>query len=51
MKGKCFSIEKDSYLLDRSPPENGISDFIISKGYLPKESELPKSSIIKNIGE
>ncbi|CAG9575635.1 unnamed protein product [Danaus chrysippus] len=49
VRSKCFSIEKDSYLLDKSPPENGISEYIISKGYLPKESELPKSSIIKNI--
>ncbi|XP_045761700.1 uncharacterized protein LOC123864949 [Maniola jurtina] len=44
---KSMSVQK-SYLMDKSDPENEITDFIYSKGYLPNQNELPKPTVIKS---
>ncbi|XP_039745382.1 uncharacterized protein LOC120623423 [Pararge aegeria] len=46
---KPTSMQKSFYFGDKSGPENEITDFIYSKGYLPNENELPKSTVIKNV--
>lgn len=37
--------------MDNSAPENDVADIIVSKGYLPNEKDLPKTSIVKNVGK
>lgn len=37
--------------MDNSGPENDVADIIVSKGYLPNENDLPKTSIVKNVGK
>lgn len=37
--------------MDNSGPENDVADIIVSKGYLPSEKDLPKTSIVKNVGK
>lgn len=45
-----MSVQKPSYLFDKSGPENEISDLINSKGYLPNENNLPESTVMKSSG-
>lgn len=44
-------INQHSYFMDNSGPENDVADIIVSKGYLPNEKDLPKTSIVKNVGK
>lgn len=44
-------INQHSYFMDNSAPENDMADIIVSKGYLPNERDLPKTSIVKNVGK
>lgn len=37
--------------MDNSAPENDVADIIVSKGYLPNEKDLPKTSIVNNVGK
>ncbi|XP_075987233.1 uncharacterized protein LOC142983914 [Anticarsia gemmatalis] len=42
-------LNKDSLLSATGNAERGVTDFIIAKGYIPRDSELPKPSIVKNV--
>ncbi|CAH0722379.1 unnamed protein product, partial [Brenthis ino] len=43
---KCVTIEKHYHSMDNTEPENDLAKFIESKGYLPDDKDLPKSSVI-----
>ena len=51
LKTQCVSMEKSSYALNNNDPESDIVEFIESKGYLPKEKDLPKSIVINKYGK
>lgn len=46
-----MSMEKSSHSLNNNDPESDIVEFIESKGYLPKEKDLPKSVVINKYGK
>lgn len=43
-------INKHSYFMDNGDANNDVVDIIVSKGYLPNEKYLPKTSVIKSNG-
>ncbi|CAK1548255.1 unnamed protein product [Leptosia nina] len=45
------TFDKHSYFMDGDGPENDLADIISSKSYLPKDQELPKTSVIKSEGD
>ncbi|KAJ2946549.1 hypothetical protein O0L34_g12604 [Tuta absoluta] len=50
----CMSLmnqQQHSYFMDTSGngPESDVADLMISKGYLPNDNDLPKTSIVKNV--
>ncbi|XP_034823990.1 uncharacterized protein [Maniola hyperantus] len=47
---KSMSMQKP-YLINKSGPENDLTDFIYSKGYLPNENELPKPTVMKSVDD
>lgn len=43
-------LNKNPYAMD-SDADGEVAEFIIAKGYLPNEKDLPKTSILKNVGK
>lgn len=47
-----MSVNKHSYFLDNSDVNNNdVVDLIASKGYLPNDKYLPKTSLVKSVGK
>lgn len=44
-------LNKNPMYLVGNEAENDVSEYIVSKGYLPHEKDLPMSSVLKNVGK
>lgn len=42
---------KHSYFMDSGGSDTDVADFVVSQGHLPMEKDLPKTSVIKNVGK
>jgi hypothetical protein len=40
-----------NYFMDNSGAESDVVDLIVSKGYLPNEKYLAKTSVVKSFGQ